>query len=50
MVTDCIIEPPLYEPLFGQLVLEELDLIVDPSSKTIGPRLESPKLPLLKLK
>ncbi len=50
MVTDCIIGPPLCEPLLGQLVLEELDLIVDPSRKTIGPRPESPNLPLLKLK
>lgn len=50
MVTDCIIGPPLCEPLIGQLVLEELDLIVDASRKTIGPRPESPNLPLLKLK
>ena len=50
MVTDCIIGPPLCEPLLGQLVLEELDLIVDASRKTIGPRPESPNLPLLKLK
>jgi clan AA aspartic protease len=50
MVTDCIIGPPLCEPLLGQLVLEELDLVVDASRKTIGPRPESPNLPLLKLK
>lgn len=50
MVTDCIIGPPLCEPLLGQLVIEELDLIVDPARKTIGPRPESPNLPLLKLK
>ncbi len=50
MVTDCIIGPPLCEPLLGQLVLEELDLIVDAPRRTIGPRPESPNLPLLKLK
>ncbi len=50
MVTDCVIGPPLSEPLIGQLVLEELDLVVDCSSKTLGPRPESPNLPLLKLK
>jgi len=50
MVTDCIIGPPLCEPLIGQLVLEELDLVVDSPLKTIGPRPESPNLPLLKLK
>ena len=50
MVTDCIIGPPLCEPLLGQLVLEELDLIVDAQRKILGPRPESPNLPLLKLK
>lgn len=50
MVTDYIIGPPLCEPLLGQLVLEELDLMVDSSRKTICPRPESPNLPLLKLK
>jgi hypothetical protein len=28
MVTDCVIGPPSCEPLMGQLVLEELDLVV----------------------
>ena len=50
MVTDCIIGPPLCEPLIGQIVLEELDLVIDPSRKTLSPRPESPNLPLLKLK
>ncbi len=50
MVTDCIIGPPLCEPLIGQLVLEELDLIIDAPRKTLSPRPESPNLPLLKLK
>ena len=50
MVTDCIIGPPLCEPLLGQLVLEELDLIIDSARKTICSRPESPNLPLLKIK
>jgi hypothetical protein len=29
MVTDCVVAPPLCEALIGQLVLEELDLVVD---------------------
>jgi predicted aspartyl protease len=50
MVTDCVIGPLLCEPLIGQLVLEELDLVVDCARNTLGPRPESPNLPLLKLK
>jgi predicted aspartyl protease len=50
MVTDCIVGPPLCEPLIGQLVLEELDLVVDCARNRLGPRPESPNLPLLKLK
>ena len=50
MVTDCIIGPPLCEPLLGQLVLEELDLLVDFTRRCLSPRPESPNLPLLKLK
>lgn len=50
MVTDCVIGPPLCEPLIGQLVLEQLDLVVDCARRTLTPRPESPNLPLLKLK
>jgi len=50
MVTDCVIGPPLCEPLIGQLVLEELDLLVDCNQHTLHPRPESPYRPLLKLK
>lgn len=49
MVTDCIIGPPC-EPLIGQLVLEELDLLVDCNQHTLTTRPESPYRPLLKLK
>lgn len=50
MVTDCIIGPPLCEPLLGQLVLEELDLIPDCQKQTLSPRPESPIYPSLKMK
>jgi clan AA aspartic protease len=50
MVTDCIVGPPNCEPLIGQLILERLDLIVDPNRQTIHPRPESPIYPSLKLK
>lgn len=50
MKTDCLIGPPQCEPLVGQLILERLDLILDPLKHTITPRPESPYLPSLKLK
>jgi predicted aspartyl protease len=50
MDTDCLIGPPRCEPLLGQLVLERLDLIVDPLRQTVAPRPESPFLPSVKLK
>ena len=50
MNTDCVVGPPLSEPLIGQIVLEGLDLIADCTNRTIGPRPESPDYPLLKLK
>jgi predicted aspartyl protease len=49
-VTDCVIDPPLCEPFIGQIVLEELDLLVDAAGKRLIPRPESPNRPLLKLK
>jgi predicted aspartyl protease len=50
MDTDCLVGPPRSEPLLGQLVLERLDLIVDPGKRTLGVRPESPNSPTLKLK
>ncbi len=47
---DCLVGPPNCEPLIGQIVLEELDLIVDSLSKELVVRPESPFLPLLRLK
>ena len=50
MIAECIVGPPLSEPLIGQIVLEALDLVADCGSRTLGPRPESPDSPLLKLK
>ena len=50
MNTDCVVGPPLSEPLIGQIVLGGLDLIADCTNRTVGPRPESPDYPLLKLK
>ena len=50
MSTDCVVGPPLSEPLIGQIVLEALDLIADCTNRTLSPRPESPDYPLLKLK
>ena len=47
---DCIVGPPASEALIGQVVLEEMDLLVDPKNQRLSPRPESPELPLLKLK
>lgn len=49
-VTDCLVGPPGCALLLGQLVLERLDLIVDPLRQTVTPRPESPWLPTLNLK
>ena len=45
---DCVVGPPLSEPLLGQVVLETLDLIADCTNDTLTPRY--PDYPLLKLK
>ena len=50
MTADCIVGPPLSEPLIGQIVMEGLDLVSDCANRTLAPRPESPDLPLLKLK
>jgi len=48
MVTECVVGPPLSEPLIGQIVLEALDLIADCANRTLSPR--TPDYPSLKLK
>lgn len=48
MSMDCVVGPPLNEPLIGQVVLETLDLIADCTSRKLTPRY--PDYPLLRLK
>ena len=50
MSVDCVVGPPLSEPLIGQIVLAALDLSADCRNRTLGPRPESPDYPLLNLK
>ncbi len=47
---DCLMGPPNCEPLIGQIVLEELDLLIDLKEQQLVVRPESPFLPLLKMK
>ncbi len=47
---ECLVGPVLVEPLIGQVVLEVLDLVVDPGRQTLTPRPESPAYPSYKLK
>ncbi len=48
--TSCVVGPPGSEPLLGQIVLEEADLLVDCANRQLIPRPESPYLPTLKVK
>ncbi|HKS26020.1 MAG TPA: retroviral-like aspartic protease family protein [Thermoanaerobaculia bacterium] len=50
MTTDCLVGPPRCEPLLGQVVLEQLDLIVHPTRQQLIVNPESPFLPMLPLK
>lgn len=50
MVSDCLVGPPLSEPLIGQIVLENLDLVLNPGRKTITVNPASPLVPHLKMK
>ena len=47
---NCIVGPPNSVPLIGQIILEELDLIVDAREQKLTPRPESPFLPSLSMR
>ena len=50
-ITDIgVVGPPLSEPLIGQIILEELDLIADCQEGVLRVRPESPIYPCLKMK
>ena len=46
----CLVGPPRCEPLLGQIIMEDLDLVVHPATRTISVNPASPFLPSLKLK
>ena len=48
MSIDCVVGPPLSQPLIGQVVLASLDLIAACTKQTLLPRM--PDYPLLNLK
>ena len=50
MPADCVVGPPLSEPLIGQIVLDRLDLLAERTNRVLVPRPESPDYPLIKLK
>jgi clan AA aspartic protease len=50
MPTDALVGPPLCETLIGQLVLENLDLVINPLRRTLTPHPDSPYVPHLKMK
>ena len=49
MNTDCLVVPNDVDPLIGQLVMEELDLVADCRARTLTPNPKSPDIPLLRI-
>jgi len=50
MNAECMVGQPKSEALIGQIIMESLDLIVDPKNRKLSPRPESPIYPSLKAK
>jgi clan AA aspartic protease len=46
---DVLAEAEGTQPLVGQIVLEELDLVVDSRSKTVTPNPSSPDMPMVEI-
>jgi len=46
---DALAEAEGTEPLVGQIVLEELDLVVEPSTRTVMPNPRSPEIPMVEI-
>jgi len=42
-------EPEGAQPLVGQIILEQLDLIVDPSTRKVIPNPRSPEMPMIEI-
>ena len=49
MPANCMVVPAGTDALVGQVVMEQLDLVADCATQTLGPRPESPDRPLLRL-
>jgi predicted aspartyl protease len=49
MPANCIVVPAGTDALVGQVIMEQLDLVADCATRTLGPRPESPDRPLLRL-
>jgi clan AA aspartic protease len=48
-IVRAVIEPGVPKILLGQIVLEDMDLLVDPKNGHLIPRPESPDMPLLEM-
>ncbi len=46
---DVLAEPKDIQPLVGQIVLEQLDLIVDPGARSVIPNPRSPDMPMVEV-
>ncbi len=46
-IFSAIVEEEESEPLIGQVVLELLDLVVDPQARTLMPNPRSPEMPMI---
>jgi len=46
---DVLAEPEGSQPLIGQVVLEILDLVVDPRTRTLTPNPASPEMPMVEI-
>ena len=46
---DALAEVPGSQPLIGQVILEVLDLVIDPVTRKLGPNPQSPEMPLVEI-
>ncbi len=46
---DVLAESPGSQPLIGQIVLEQLDLVVNPRTQTLTPNPQSPDMPMIEI-
>jgi len=46
---EAVAEVPGSQPLVGQIVLETLDLVIEPSTRTLIPNPRSPEMPMVEI-